>query len=252
MILYQYRGNIDNDEGLGYLSDLLKKGDLKFTRPSEFNDPFDCCPTQLGEVPIDAFPHAVGDMMNKSIQSAISMMHGIACFTPHPNKMLMWSHYGDQHRGVCVGFDSNVLLKNPPLNSEGNPLYEDIVEVVYSSVRPEADCKEQYFQKSKEWSYEDERRIISSLKRGSPAWGAGVWPIPTAAIREIVLGARIPEKTEKKVVNMAKDANPNIAIQKAVLHMHNFEILIESFRDQPSVAPMQVSIMNPDGCWIKK
>lgn len=250
MILYQYRGDISNDKGFGYLANLLKKGELKFTKPSDFNDPFDCCPTQLREVPGDAFPHAVGDMMNQSIQSATSMMHGIACLTPHADRMLMWSHYGNQHRSVCIGFDSQVLLNNPPINSEGNPLYEEIVEVVYTSTRPNAESKEQFYHKSKEWSYEDEHRIISCAKKGFPTWGEGVWAIPTAAIREIVLGARMLNNIEHKVVELAKSVIPDITIRKAVLHMHTFEILIESFENQPRVTPMHGVIMDPNGKWV--
>ena len=36
-----------------------------------------------------------------------------------------------------------------------------------------------------------ERRIVSCIKKGDPTWGPGVWTIPTAALKEIVLGARI-------------------------------------------------------------
>jgi hypothetical protein len=249
MILYQYKGQLTNETSLGYLRNLIEKGELKFTKPSDFNDPFDCCPTQVSEIPAGAFPHAVGDMMNKSIQSASSLMHGIACFTPHPNKMLMWSHYGDQHRSVCVGFDTEILLEKPPLNSEGNPLYEDIVEVVYTENRPDGDSTDQYFHKSTEWHYEEERRIISGAKKGSPIWGEGVWPIPIESIKEIVLGARMPGELETKVVALVKSANPVIEIKKAVLHMHTFEILIESFEGQPNVGQMQGAICDPNGKW---
>jgi len=248
MILYQYRSQL-NETNLGYLRRLIENGELKFTKPSEFNDPFDCCPTQLGEVPVGAFPHAVGDMVNKSIQSISSLMHGITCFTPHPNKMLMWSHYGDQHRSVCVGFDRRVLLDNPPINSEGNPLYENIVEVEYTDNRPDAGSVEQYYHKSKEWSYEDEHRIISGSKKGDPMWGEGVWPVPPESIKEVVLGARMNNRIEEKVVNLVRSVNPDIVIKKAVLHMHTFDVLIENYVDQPKVAPTQGSILDPNGVW---
>ena len=53
MMLYQYRGNIINlgkksfSEGFEYLKGLLENGEIKFSKPAEFNDPFDCCPTQF-------------------------------------------------------------------------------------------------------------------------------------------------------------------------------------------------------------
>lgn len=248
MILYQYRSQL-NKTSLGYLRKLLENGELKFTKPSEFNDPFDCCPTQLGEVPVGSFPHAAGDMMNKSIQSMSSLMHGIACFTPHPNKMLMWSHYGDQHRSVCVGFDRRVLLDNPPKNSEGNPLYENVVKVEYTKNRPDEGSIEQYYHKSEEWEYEDEHRIISGAKKGHPMWGEGVWPVPPESIKEIILGARMNNGIEKEVVNLVRSVNPDIVIKKAILHMHTFEVLIEKYEEQPKVAPMHGAVLDPNGVW---
>ena len=122
-MLYQYRGKL-TDEALGYLEDLLAKGCLKFTPPADFNDPFDCCPTTFTDVPASALPPNVAcDSVNRGVQAGISSTHGVACFTPHADSMLMWSHYGDQHRSVCVGIDSNELATNVPRNDRGNPLY---------------------------------------------------------------------------------------------------------------------------------
>ena len=144
---------------------LLEKGEIKFTKPSEFNDPFDCSPTYLYELPENSFPHAVGSTINKSMQSVMSTIHGVVCFTLHPDSMLMWSHYGDQHRSVCVGFDTQILLDNVPINNKGNPLYNEIIKVNYTNIRPNANDKALFFKKSDEWAYEDEYRIVSSKKK---------------------------------------------------------------------------------------
>src|SRR5207253_3097370 len=29
---------------------------------------------------------------------------GICCFSEEYNNPLLWSHYGDQHRGICIGY----------------------------------------------------------------------------------------------------------------------------------------------------
>lgn len=249
MRLYQYRGSIEG-RGFEYLRSLLENGDLKFTKPSEFNDPFDCCPTQFKDGPEGPFPHAVGDAMNRGVQDATSAVHGIACLSLHPDKMLMWSHYGDQHRSVCVGFESEVLLSNAPTNSEGHRLYNSISQVQYSNIRP-SPGEESFTQKSEEWAYEDEYRIISSMKQGEPVWGPGVWQIPTDAIQEVVIGAGVLPDVERKIVALVHSTNSDISIKKAVLHMQRFELLIEPIEDQPNVRPMTGSVRNPNGEWKK-
>jgi Protein of unknown function (DUF2971) len=35
----------------------------------------------------------------------------IYCLTPDPTSILMWSHYADHHRGICLEFDvANALF----------------------------------------------------------------------------------------------------------------------------------------------
>ena len=163
----------------------------------------------------------------------------------------MWSHYGDQHRSVCVGFDTQILLDNVPLNSEGNPLYDEITKVDYTDTRPNAESKKAFIQKSKEWDYEDEYRIISAMKKGTPTWGPGIWKIPTSSIKEIIVGARATPEIHRKVIHMVQSISQNIAIKKAVLHMKKFKLMIEDLNSQPIVAPMSGSILDPNDEWRK-
>lgn len=252
MILYQYRGSISKNESFQHFVDLLKNGAMKFSKPSEFNDPFDCCPTQFGELPPNSgLPHAVTDVANRYHQDVISQVLGVSCLTPYSNKMLMWSHYGGQHRGICVGFDRDVLLENIPKNSEGNPLYTEIRKVDYTDTRPSEEDNDAIFKKSREWDREDEYRIVSLAKKGRPQWGPGVWNISTASIKEVVIGARVEPKEEEGIVKAIRSIKPDIEIKKAVLNTYSFDLEIEKLLNQPNVAPMTGFLHGPNGDWIK-
>lgn len=251
MILYQYRGPISDEKRFQYFVDLIRNGAMKFSKPSEFNDPFDCCPTQFSELPINVLPHGVTDELNRHIQHAISQIVGVACFTPHPNKMLMWSHYGDQHRGVCVGFDSDILINNVQKNSEGYPIYSEIRKVEYTKLRPNEEDNNAIFKKSEEWGIEDEYRIVSSAKKGHPEWGPGVWNVATCAIKEVVIGARVDPTIKDRIEKTIQSINPDIELKKVVLHTHTFELVIEKLSEQPNVAPMSGFLFGPNGNWIK-
>lgn len=254
MKLYQYKGKIIErqkfSDGFFHLMNLLEHGELKFTNPSEFNDPFDCCPTHVSEAPDDAFPHAVGSFINETMRSVFSVRHGIACLTPHPDSMLMWSHYGDQHKSVCIGFDAELLLSQAPKNNKGNSLFDRIIKVDYTEQRPGHDSTEMYCQKSIEWSYENEYRIISSMKRGIPAWGPGIWKISKHAIKELIIGAQVPDKFRKIIHNSVKAIRPDIEVKLAILHMNQFKLLIESYHDQPIVGESSGYVRGPNDDWI--
>jgi DUF2971 family protein len=249
MMLYQYR-SISSPSSFGYFVDLVTNGSMKFSRPCEFNDPFDCCPTAFSEFPDDQFPHAVGDTLNRGLQSALSLVVGVCCFTLHPNRMLMWSHYGDQHRGVCVGFDRDILLEMVPKNDSGHPLYHEVKKVEYTGVRPGDDDRDCLFKKSDEWRDEDEYRIVSSMKVGSPTSGPGVWSIPVAAIKEVVTGARIAPEMEEGLVTAVKSHRPDIKLKKAVIDMKKFRIHAENMSSQPITPRLVGSILDPNGEWI--
>jgi len=249
MILYQYRGVLDDDH-LQYLQDLLSVGNLNFSKPSKFNDPFDCCPPIMSEAPIGVIPNAVSEAMSRSVQAAISEIHGIACFTPHADSVLMWSHYGADHKSVCVGFDTEKLLKLAPTNSEGNKLYDDFSTVNYDVERPTDEENALYTTKASDWAYEEEVRLISSKKAGTPDWGPGVWCIPVEAICEIVLGARMTKESRRLVVKMAREIRTGIVVRQAVPHSHNFELVIEDFDSQPNVGNGRGTVRGPNRDWI--
>lgn len=250
MILYQYRGEL-NDVSIGYLRSLLTEGAMRFTRPSEFNDPFDCSPTQFEELPDDAFPHAVGDALNRGLQNATSTIHGVACFSPHAKSMCMWSHYGDQHRSVCVGLDSVELQNQVPTNDAGRPAYNGPHKVTYSPTRPTSRAGTELFTtKSSDWAYEDEYRLISTMQPGKPAWGPGVWNIPRSALKEIVLGARMEKQMQARVVRLVQNILPNIVIRKVVPNMKTFELMVESLDAQPKVDVPVGYVRGPDGKWL--
>lgn len=251
MIIYQYRGAIKGKGYFAHLDGLLKRGAMNFTAASSFNDPFDCCAAQLHEVPEDVFPHAVGDMINRSMQVVVSRAHGIACFTAHPDSLLLWSHYGDQHRSICIGFDTRILLDQVQRNSEGNALYDEITKVEYIDSRPNADDKGTFFQKSTEWRYEEEYRLISCMKKGEPTWGPGMWNVPVSSIKEIVLGARMTPQDQQWVVELVKATGREIALKKAVPHMQEFRLLIEDLADHHATSPMSGSVLDPNGRWLK-
>ncbi len=116
--------------------------------------------------------------------------------------------------------------------------------------RPINDDPEMYYKKSIEWEYEDEHRIISTMKKGSPAWGPGIWNIPKIAIKEIIIGARVPIPYKEEINNWVRSNRPDVEVKISILHMKKFKLLIENYNNQPVVAPSTGYIHGPNDNWV--
>lgn len=99
----------------------LKEASLAFTPPVRFNDPFDTNPAldfNFREEQLDALsqhcpfdelpsPDRIREEMLRNRTDFMEHLIGAVCFTENENDPKMWSHYGDRHRGVMIGFDAS-------------------------------------------------------------------------------------------------------------------------------------------------
>ena len=93
---------------------------------------------------------------------ALDEQFGVLCFTTGWTDPLMWSHYGDRHRGICLGFqvDESILKKvnySPKrltLVSRGSENHSTPPELVKDLLLTT---------KFARWKYEAEVRVVESL-----------------------------------------------------------------------------------------
>lgn len=97
----------------------------------------------------------------------------IICFTENKSSLLMWAHYADHLKGVCLCFDT---LKD-------TELFSHIYKVDYTYFRNREKNYNFYYSKSKEWSYENEWRVVIQCDKEF---------IDTKSCVGIILGERMP------------------------------------------------------------
>jgi hypothetical protein len=128
----------------------LRLGRLKVSQLDDLNDPFECFSADLSErKDRESF------MRMKSHLASISEL---ICFSRGWSNPVMWSHYAERHRGVCLGFE---------VPSEG------LIPVRYISRRKKLCINELSIAKTKEllatkhshWRYEDEVRYFRPLSQ---------------------------------------------------------------------------------------
>lgn len=144
----------------------IENGELYFPKARELNDPFD-------------FDYSVEILRYYRLARSGSIdafrnSFGILSTSLKNDDILMWSHYEDYHRGVCLGYNASTMIAKI-LSTFSGILF--VGHVVYSPLRPNgsflrwlpsfaspAFCVQTYlmtclFTKYSEWSYEDEFRF---------------------------------------------------------------------------------------------
>lgn len=173
---------------------MLENGTIKFSRITDFNDKRECFATldfnctrsdwanyiiSLNpELPIRQLAAMVNsvvsnpDLGRRWITAAIKDTNrnlGILCLTVRNDNNLMWAHYADSHRGVCLRFDISRDLDTFCFPKQVT--YDDkVMKFNYIrswNLRKGADVTEAIFHKSAEWSYEQEYRVCASTEQAS-------------------------------------------------------------------------------------
>lgn len=246
-VLYKYRSLAGKDRE--YVRSTIVGGTIQLANPSSFNDPFDCAPAFSPRVTPDGayalakrylsreHPRWDPDKLERECQAFVAQTKGVDlavvaqglrqgyeqvrdwlavyCVSGSSNSALMWAHYADSHRGICIGFASD------------SDIFATAQEVKYSHVRhtvdPVHDDDEQRLAnslllKSASWKYEEEWRCIDF--EGGP----GLRQVAVEAIQEIVLGARISPSDEIRVVGWVRELSHRPKLLRAVISHNHFEV----------------------------
>jgi hypothetical protein len=173
-----------------------------FSKPSAFNDPYDCLANfnYYGSIPewnkfikeehsdlriqkamLDLYNNDPDDFeirFNNGHKDSISNHLRVACFSRNYSNVLLWSHYAEFHKGICIGYEvtkenglyylevddpeyfvsSYNKLPNMPIIPVD---YKDEMSFEYNPLKqtPE-DLLLHVFSKGNVWKYEKELRSI--------------------------------------------------------------------------------------------
>ena len=203
---------------------------LYFAPPSGFNDPFDCgfriavtgsnnaavtesvawqaikekCPDMPPAEQIEGAKQVrrallrrrrteLEDIVVEKLAKDTNARVGICCFSEVNDDILMWSHYSDCHRGICLEFSlvrGFLRAAQPVEYSRRYPSLDLASVVVDEDLRAAAPWM---LRKAKHWSYEKEWRVLEFVN------GPGTKPWHPSCLTGVIMGCRIPAKSRAKV-----------------------------------------------------
>jgi hypothetical protein len=231
---------------------------VHFSSPAHFNDPWDCSPlysaagledescrdrwTRFFSPLTDTLPELsrrvveerlllrdpaflgrTMENLNRHSREITLQRWRIYCLTPHPDSLLMWAHYADRHRGICLQFDTSV------------PCIGGAFEVIYQKDRPVIDChtlanatamaEKMVLVKSGDWSYEQEYRILGRAgefdqqpAQSIPKTTGDFLDLPRGALTGVIAGCKADIDLVRKIV---RDCRPSLQIYRAVQSDHD-------------------------------
>lgn len=189
----------------------ISLGHLKVARFSDLNDPFELMAMRFRA---------------NSRKTATDFVHeldshtGLLCFSADWKNPVLWSHYGDKHRGICLGF-------NLRRERAEEVLYEDKRILDQLADGGTADLLDPTLQaqlrrtKFSSWSYEEEQRVLLPLSNAKSVGSLHFYPFDSDLhLSEVILGPRcsLPLDAVKTLVNQLHSGVTTISSRLADGH----------------------------------
>lgn len=132
-----------------YALDDIRKEHLKISEIADLNDPFELLACELSD--------SIVRLALTNTRSEMCPGYGLLCFSRSWDNALLWSHYADKHRGICLGFDiADDVIREVAYVSERARLPVDTQTMEISDQKKASDLIN--FTKFEGWRYEDEIR----------------------------------------------------------------------------------------------
>lgn len=215
---------------------LFEEGFIRLTQPAALNDPFEAsfCRKSLDELTsyFDESAALSPEFGEIPFSSYIeSRMHhiGIVSLSENKENLLMWAHYANEHKGIVVGiadltinnsifhrlFRADALInsswdeqwspfdgKPEPVSYRKGPQYRnDKFDYDYSNISAEGADRllyEVFMQKSDEWIYEQEHRVVLRLEQADRVLIPDIYQIENQNIRKRLQSSSYTSKGDSK------------------------------------------------------
>jgi Protein of unknown function (DUF2971) len=187
----------------------LREKRLKISMVDDLNDPFELLPFQQTDPDT-----RMGFSIARKVWTA---NHGVLCFSSDWRDPVIWAHYGDKHKGLCLGFEipdnAGVAIKYIDSRMPLKALTE-LIEV--------EDSNAWLYTKYENWSYEKEIRIWTDLTTLSD----GLYFLDFSErlkLIEVIAGARC-ELAKSEILDVLKPLQ-DVRLVKARAGFEQFEIV---------------------------
>jgi len=132
----------------------------------------------------------------------------LSSFTENNCNNLMWSHYTNNHQGICVEYSEKLFERLKSLDNyftEGRIEYSEIPPVINNLESMHSQVKKMLFNKQSEWIYEKENRVILTSRNE-----VDYIPINRELVKAVYIGSKCEPKIEKHIIDLCNQNSTKI------------------------------------------
>lgn len=248
-LLFRFRSLSGPSEN--FTKSIITRNEIYFSDPASLNDPYDCQPTfDINGSPDEWKRHLSRSLkmqgskkisiseriritrkwmaeekyknINPETFKQLTSRFGIACFSASMNNMLLWTHYADNHRGICLIFEPSKDSYGALTHSSEIQYQSELPHIRLVDLSETGDSKiiKILLTKSKQWQHEQEYRLIL------PYGAKQSLQFHPSSLIGIVLGAKISKEHEAKVRSWAAAHPYRPIIHSGKLSSNSYDVVI--------------------------
>ena len=199
-----------------YGLDDLRRRRLKVSLLSDLNDPFELLGFDLSNKKIrDQF---------ENMKSKIGRHIGVLCFSRRYSNPVMWSHYAEKHKGLCIGFDVPAP-RCVDVSYSGRRLVKETEEVFEKGQGSSETLAKFLSTKYASWKYEDEVRCLVDLRQTVVDGGHHFCDFsPVLKLASIIVGHG-SVVSRQEISDALSETDGDVDIFKARLAFRSFRVV---------------------------
>jgi hypothetical protein len=190
---------------------------LKVSLLDKLNDPFEFFAVDLSD---RTFRRALIRTRDK-----MAAKHGVICFCDNWRNPLMWTHYGDRYKGICLGFDVIAPEEIAKINYVERRLKRPPDFLAQTEAKRHAFLLRLVTTKFHHWRYEGEHRLYVRLGTKEPDTGHYFFDFEKQLVlREVIVGAE-SDTTRKQVRDELGSLASTVGAFKSRPGFSSFEVV---------------------------
>lgn len=188
---------------------------LKIAQVNELNDPF-----EFMGLALTSTDRAIW----KILRSKLSQRFGLICMSQNWQHPLLWSHYADKHRGLCLGFDVADRLVSKIEYRDTRPKLSDLQCEGLHQLEFEH-LQRILLLKFSGWSYESEYRLFLKLEDKDPVSEIYFRPFSKSMkLAQVIVGER-SLVTRSKLAEVLGELAETVTAFKARAAFNTFKVV---------------------------
>ena len=211
MRLFQFIGSQVALEAIG-----LRR--LKISRLDRLNDPFE----MLAGTQSDPMTrHAM-----RTLRDTLARHLGLLCFSRDWHNPVMWGHYAEGHRGLCLGFDVDDRTAMPVEYVARRLPFDHYLAPEMSEEEVRALAARFASTKYSHWRYEKEVRCWASLDPNGPDlqfFNLG----KQIRLREVYIGFQSPISRQMVAKALGRDMEDRVKVNNTRLAFRTFRVVTQ-------------------------